>query len=151
MALTGPLVGQRVAINPLMTCNHCPACDSGNHHLCGMRKLIGMRYPGAFAEQVMVPDTNLTVLADHLSFSEAPLAEPAAVAVRVSEIAARAGATVDSRIVILGGGAIGVLVAQVLAAKGFAWPRIAAAVFDKICRATITRSHGPGRWRRCLE
>ena len=124
-ALTGPLAGRRVAVNPLMTCHDCPACDSGNHHLCGTRELIGMRYPGAFAEQVMVPDVNLTVLADHLSFSEAALAEPTAVAVRAVEIAAGAGATADSRIVILGGGAIGVLVAQVLAAKGFARPRIA--------------------------
>ena len=124
-ALTGPLAGRRVAVNPLMTCHDCPACDSGNHNLCGTRALIGMRYPGAFAEQVMVPDVNLTVLADHLSFSEAALAEPTAVAVRAVEIAAGAGATADSRIVILGGGAIGVLVAQVLAAKGFARPRIA--------------------------
>ena len=124
-ALTGPLAGQRVAINPLMTCNDCPACDSGNHHLCGTRELIGMRYPGAFAEQVMVPDANLTALADHLSFSVAALAEPAAVAVRAVEIAAGTGATADSRIVILGGGAIGVLVAQVLAARSFARPRIA--------------------------
>ena len=123
--VTGPLAGKRVAINPLMACNDCDACDSGNHHLCGSRELIGMRYPGAFAEQVMVPDANLTVLADHLSFSEAALAEPTAVAVRVVEIALRAGAVTDSRIVILGGGAIGVLVAQVLAAHGFAAPRIA--------------------------
>ncbi len=124
-ALTGPLAGKRVAINPLMACNDCPACDGGNHHLCGSRELIGMRYPGAFAEQVMVPDANLTMLADHLSFSEAALAEPTTVAVRVVEIAARAGAAADSRIVILGGGAIGVLVAQVLAGHGFAPPRIA--------------------------
>jgi len=124
-AITGPLAGKRVAINPLMACNNCEACHSGNHHLCGSRELIGMRYPGAFAEQVMVPDANLTVLADHLSFSEAALAEPTAVAVRVVEIAVRAGAVMDSRIVILGGGAIGVLVAQVLAAHGFAAPRIA--------------------------
>ena len=124
-ALTGPLAGKRVAINPLMACNGCDACNGGNHHLCGSRELIGMRYPGAFAEQVMVPDANLTVLADHLSFSEAALAEPTAVAVRVVEIAISAGAAADSRIVILGGGAIGVLVAQVLAARGFAAPRIA--------------------------
>ena len=124
-ALTGPLAGKRVAINPLMSCNDCDFCDSGNHHLCTSRELIGMRYPGAFAEQVMVPDANLTVLADHLSFSEAALAEPTAVAVRVVEIAVRAAAAPDSAIVILGGGAIGVLVAQVLAARGFAAPRIA--------------------------
>ena len=49
-ALTGPLAGQRVAINLLMTCDDCSACNSGNRHLCGTRELIGMRHPGAFAE-----------------------------------------------------------------------------------------------------
>ena len=29
-ALSGPRAGQRVAINPLITCNDCPACNSGN-------------------------------------------------------------------------------------------------------------------------
>ena len=73
----------------------------------------------------MVPDANLTVLADHLSFSEAALAEPTAVAVRVVEIAVRAAAAPDPAIVIHGGGAIGVLVAKVLVTRGFAAPRIA--------------------------
>ena len=50
-ALTGSLAGQRVAIKPLMTCNDCPACNSGNDHLCGTRELIDMHYSGAFAEQ----------------------------------------------------------------------------------------------------
>ena len=90
-ALTDPLAGKRVAINPLMSCNDCDFCGSGNHHLCASRELIGMRYPEAFAKQVMVPDAKLTVLADNLSFSEAALAEPTAVAVRVVEIAVRAG------------------------------------------------------------
>ena len=44
---------------------------------------------------------------------------------RAFAFAAGAGATPDSRAVILGGGAIGVIVAQVLAARGFARPRIA--------------------------
>ena len=133
--LTGPFAGQRVAINSLMPCHDCPSCDSGNHHLYGTSELIGMRYPAAFAEHVIVPDAKLTVLADHRSFSEAALAKPASVAVRVVEIVAAAGATPDSRIVILGGGAIGVLVAQVLTVKGFAQPRIAET--NALCRGML--------------
>ncbi len=117
-ALTGPLAGKRVAINPLMSCNDCDFCDSGNHHLCTSRELIGMRYPGAFAEQVMIPESNLTRLDDHLSFQDAALAEPLAVAVRTVGVAESGGATRDSRSVILGGGAIGLLCAKVMKAGG---------------------------------
>ena len=54
---SGPQEGARVAINPLMSCGTCQACMSGNRHLCATRELIGMRYPGAFAEQVLIPDS----------------------------------------------------------------------------------------------
>ena len=122
---SGPQEGARVAINPLMSCGTCQACMSGNRHLCATRELIGMRYPGAFAEQVLIPDSNLTRLDDSLSFQNAALAEPLAVAVRTVRLAERGGATRDSRSVILGGGAIGLLCAQVMKAGGYAPPRIA--------------------------
>ena len=122
---SGPQEGARVAINPLMSCGTCQACMSGNRHLCATRELIGMRYPGAFAEQVLIPDSNLTRLDDSLSFQNAALAEPLAVAVRTVGLAERGGATRDSRSVILGGGAIGLLCAQVMKAGGHAPPRIA--------------------------
>ena len=111
---SGPLAGQRVAINPLITCLDCPSCRSGDIHLCANRELIGMRYPGAFAEQLRVPDRNLTVIDDALSFETAALVEPTAVAVRTVRLAQRAGAGVDSRTVILGGGAIGLICAQII-------------------------------------
>ena len=122
---SGPLAGRRVAINPLITCLECPTCLTGDIHLCASRELIGMRYPGAFAEQLRIPDRNLTVIDDGLSFETAALAEPTAVAVRTVRLARRAGADIDSRTVILGGGAIGLLCAQVMKAWGFAPPRIA--------------------------
>ena len=122
---SGPLAGRRVAINPLITCLECPTCLTGDIHLCASRELIGMRYPGAFAEQLRIPDRNLTVIDDGLSFETAALAEPTAVAVPTVRLARRAGADIDSRTVILGGGAIGLLCAQVMKAWGFAPPRIA--------------------------
>ena len=122
---SGPRQGARVAINPLMSCGSCQACTSGNRHLCATRELIGMRYPGAFAEQVLIPDANLTQLDDGLSFQDAALAEPLAVAVRTVGLGEAGGATGDSRSVILGGGAIGLLCAQVMKARGYAPPRIA--------------------------
>ena len=121
----GPLAGRRVAMNPLMGWLECADCLGGDNHLCASRELIGMRYPGAFAEQVRVPDRNLTELDDGLGFEAAALAEPTAVAVRVVRLAQRAGVGTDARSVILGAGAIGLLCAQVMKAYGFAPPRIA--------------------------
>ena len=125
IARSGLHAGARVAINPLISCGKCRACASGDRHLCASRELIGMRYPGAFAEQVMIPESNLTRLDDHLSFQDAALAEPLAVAVRTVGLAESGGATRDSRSVILGGGAIGLLCAKVVKAGGYAPPRIA--------------------------
>lgn len=122
---TGPLTGRRVAINPLISCLQCQACDAGDNHLCASRELIGMRYQGAFAEQLRIPDANLTVIDDGLSFEAAALAEPTAVAVRAVRLAERADAWDGARAVILGGGAIGLLCAQVMMAWGGAPPRIA--------------------------
>ena len=110
----GPLQGQRVAINPLMTCGACVPCVSGNEHLCAKRELIGMRVPGAFAEKVAIKAQNLTILPDDLSFVEAALAEPLACSVHAVRLAIQhADDDQTVNIAILGGGAIGLLASKV--------------------------------------
>lgn len=125
IAMNGPHAGARVAINPLISCHECDVCEGGNPHLCAKRELIGMRIPGAFAEQVMVPDRNVIPLDDAVTFENATLAEPTAVAVRTVVLARRGGSTPTDRVVVLGGGAIGLLCAQVLIAYGYAPPMVA--------------------------
>ena len=120
MANDGPLQGQRVAINPLMTCGACVSCLSGNEHLCAKRELIGMRVPGAFAEKVAIKAQNLTILPDDLSFVEAALAEPLACSVHAVRLALQhADDDRAATIAILGGGAIGLLAGKVFLAYGY--------------------------------
>ena len=120
VANDGPLQGQRVAINPLMTCGACVSCESGNEHLCAKRELIGMRVPGAFAEKVAIKAQNLTILPDDLSFVEAALAEPLACSVHAVRLALQhADDDRAATIVILGGGAIGLLAGKVFLAYGY--------------------------------
>ncbi|MEL7346878.1 MAG: alcohol dehydrogenase catalytic domain-containing protein [Pseudomonadota bacterium] len=120
VAASGPFAGKRVAINPLMTCGRCSFCVSGRSHLCRHREMIGMRMPGAFAEEVIVATRNLTILPDDLPFGRAVLAEPLACAIHAVGLALRHQRALGggTEAVVLGGGAIGLLSALVLRAKG---------------------------------
>ncbi len=116
----GALKGKRVAVNPLMTCGSCEACRSGLEHLCHVRELLGMRVPGGFAEQVAVNESNVTVIADHLTFDEAALAEPLACAVHAVRLAEEGNqCNRDQKVIVLGGGAIGLLAALVFKHHGY--------------------------------
>jgi len=119
VAADGRFAGQRVAINPLMTCGICAACTSGNEHLCGKRELIGMRVPGAFAEKVAIDERNLSPIPNTLSSVDAALTEPLACAVNAVNQAMGQIADPSARIVVLGGGAIGLLAAMVFDNHGF--------------------------------
>ncbi len=114
----GPDAGKRVAINPLLTCGKCWACTSGNEHLCPERALIGLKVPGAYAEHVAIDSANLTVLPDDFAFDQAVLAEPLAVCVHAVRIGDERHAGPAGEVVVLGGGAIGLLAAFVYRNRG---------------------------------
>ena len=110
-ATDGPHAGRLVALNPLMRCGTCAACTRGDDHLCPSRELIGMRVPGAFAEAVAVDSANLAVLPEDADLADIALAEPLACALHTVHLgkAALSVPLCDARMVILGGGAIGLL------------------------------------------
>lgn len=120
VARSGPYAGQRVAINPLTTCGTCRMCRSGAVHLCPERTLIGLKAPGGFAEQTLVGAEKILPLPDATPSADAALAEPLAVAVHAVRLGiARHGLGArDMRAAVLGGGAIGLLTAIVLAEQG---------------------------------
>jgi len=115
----GVLKGERVTINPLVTCGACAACVSGRDNLCATRQIISMPpREGAFAEYVVMPEANLVIVPAGVSFEKAALAEPIACgwhAVRLGKVSV--GGDAGSALVI-GGGAIGVGAALSLKAQG---------------------------------
>ena len=120
-AMEGPLAGKRVAINPLVTCGTCPACLSGRPNLCPDRQIISMMpRPGAFAELIRVPETNLIEVPEDLSDDLAALTEPMAVSYHAINLAERAlvSPLTASRVVVIGGGAIGMAAAQIVRSRG---------------------------------
>ena len=110
--------GNRVTVNPLVSCGKCRACRAGQENLCPTREIISMPpREGAFAEWIVMPKGNLVPIPDDMTFAQAALAEPLAVcwhAVRLGRRAIGGGA----RALVIGGGAIGVGSALALLAQG---------------------------------
>jgi L-iditol 2-dehydrogenase len=103
------LVGQRVALCPLIPCGRCTPCRRGATNLCTSRRVPGVGWAGTYAEYVAAPASLLYPVGAHVSASQAALVEPAAVALRAVR---RAGVTVGSRVAVLGAGGIGSLCAR---------------------------------------
>lgn len=110
-------VGQRVVVNPLISCKECRQCLNGNEHVCENLKLMGIeKGPGAFTEYVEIPQPErIHILPDTVSDKNAALAEPLAVAVHAIDYASVSS---QDSVLILGAGPIGLLVAQVARANG---------------------------------
>jgi threonine dehydrogenase-like Zn-dependent dehydrogenase len=108
--------GERVTINPLVVDPACPYAVEGRWHLSPTRQILSMPpRQGAFADYVCIPERNIEPIPNAMPVTEAALAEPVAVAWH----AVRLGTErlhlplAAARIVVLGGGAIGVAAALV--------------------------------------
>lgn len=124
---SGPRAGERVTVDPLVTCGHCAACTGGRSQLCRSRQIISMPpRPGAFAEVIRIPERNLVPIPDGCPTEHAALAEPIAVSYHAVHQGTRSLARPLSaaRCCVLGGGAIGLAAALVLAMEGAAEIRL---------------------------
>lgn len=118
---SGPNKGLRVAVNPLVTCGNCGYCTDGRAHLCSSRQIISMPpRPGAFAEILRIPERNLVPIPSGLDVTKAALTEPLAVSYHAVNHGARflPHPLAASDCAVLGGGAIGLGSALVLAMHG---------------------------------
>ncbi|MBS4202130.1 galactitol-1-phosphate 5-dehydrogenase [Bacillus sp. FJAT-49732] len=107
--------GDRVTVNPLITCGECRYCTTGFSQLCAERKLLGAHLPGAFAEYLAVPEKNVYLLEDHVSFDEGALVEPFAVAVHLCRLLKL---DPTNRLLVMGAGPIGLFTLQVAQVYG---------------------------------
>ena len=106
---------QRVGVFPLIPCYSCKPCRSGQYEMCRSYSYLGSRRDGGFAEYVAVPEKNLIALPDNVSYEEAAMLEPMAVAVH----AMRKIAPLESEsIVIYGLGTIGLFLLMFLIESG---------------------------------
>ncbi|MCP4933175.1 MAG: alcohol dehydrogenase catalytic domain-containing protein [bacterium] len=121
LVVEGGLAGKRVAINPLVSCGICSDCHGGRANLCADRQIISMPpRPGAFAEYIAIPESNLVEVPGDLNPAIAALTEPVATGLHAVLLAHRFSARPlsEGRALVLGGGAVGLAAALVLASHG---------------------------------
>ncbi|NLJ39925.1 MAG: zinc-dependent alcohol dehydrogenase family protein, partial [Candidatus Atribacteria bacterium] len=107
--------GDRVTADPNIFCDKCYFCKINKNNHCLDNHVIGVTQNGAFAEYVAVSEKGVFHIPDHLSYSEAALAEPLACVVygvRRSEIKP------GEKVLIFGAGAIGLLLLSLLKMNG---------------------------------
>ena len=112
----GPAVGTRVALEPQSDCGHCEQCRRGRYNLCPYMEFFATPpVDGSFAEYVVVPAGRAHPVPDGLSDEAAALIEPLAVAVHAT---AKAEVGPGTRVLVSGGGPVGLLCLQVARARG---------------------------------
>jgi alcohol dehydrogenase len=118
--ITGTHPGRRAVLNPLIACGRCNACLGGRSNLCAERDLIGMYRPGAFAERIAIPESNLIDVPDGMDPAHAALTEPAATALHAVNLAARSAwrPLSEGHALVIGGGSVGLFSALVLRDQG---------------------------------
>ena len=110
-------IGRRVTGDTMLGCGRCRRCRSGLQHVCADRYEIGIRngWPGALAEQLVVPAFALHRLPDTVDPVLGALVEPGGNAIRAT---AGANLAPGERLLVLGTGTIGLLVALFARAAG---------------------------------
>jgi alcohol dehydrogenase len=138
----GARAGTRVTVNPLITCGRCDYCVGGRDNLCAHRTMIGMTRPGGFAEHVAVPASTLIEVPAAMPARAVALTEPAATALHALALAQRAmmRPLPESRVLVIGGGAVGLLAA--LLARSYGCHDVALAETNPLRRATAAAAGG---------
>ncbi|HEU4324391.1 MAG TPA: zinc-binding dehydrogenase [Roseiflexaceae bacterium] len=96
-------VGQRVVVNPALSCGVCEFCRKGEQSLCVKFQILGEHTPGGLAEYVVAPAANLYPIPDDYPFVQAaavPLVYQTAWRALVGQARLRAG----ERVLIMGAG-----------------------------------------------
>jgi alcohol dehydrogenase len=114
--------GTRFTGNPLITCGTCEYCVQGRNNLCANRTMVGMTRAGAFAEYMSIPAASLIAMPQDLPARAAALTEPAATAWHAIHLVLRVLVRPihECRVLVIGGGAIGMLSALLLRHLGTA-------------------------------
>ena len=113
--VTSVKIGDRVTIQPQVVCGKCYPCTHGRYNACEELKVMGFQTTGMASEYFVTEADKAVKLSEGMSYDEGALVEPISVAVHAIR---RYGNVAGKKVLVLGGGPIGNLVAQSAKAMG---------------------------------
>jgi threonine dehydrogenase-like Zn-dependent dehydrogenase len=103
--------GDRVAVDPIVSCHACPACLEGHINCCANLKLLGIDLPGGFGQYVAVPQHRLFAVPDAVPMRQVSMVEMYGLG---HHVLARGRVQPGESVVVLGAGKLGLAVLDVL-------------------------------------
>lgn len=143
--VTALCIGQRVTAEPCVACGTCDACRHGEYGSCDQLSFIYRRGDGAMADYITVKAASVFPLPETLTYEAGALIEPLAVATHAVR---RADVRLGETVLVLGAGAIGLLVAALckrMGAKEIIVSDFSAFRLDMAMTLGATRTVNPGK------
>jgi len=103
--------GDRVVIDPIVSCYNCPACLTGHFNACSTLKLLGVDLDGGYGQYVAVPVDRIFPLPDDVPMNHAPMVEMYALGHHILQ---RGQVQPGETVALLGAGKLGLSILDVL-------------------------------------
>jgi 2-desacetyl-2-hydroxyethyl bacteriochlorophyllide A dehydrogenase len=136
--------GDRVAVEPNIACDNCPACLSNRQNFCDNWKGVGVTLPGGMAEYVAVPEKAVFDIGG-LPFASGAFVEPLSCVLHGVQ---KVGFGLADKILIIGAGPIGILLLKSILLEGASE---ITSVDKNAGRLELARASGAGRGFASLE
>ncbi len=120
-------IGDRVVVDPIISCHACPACLTGHINACRTLKLLGVDLDGGFGQAVAVPASHIIALPDSIPMEHAPMVELYGIAHHILQ---RGQVQPGETVAILGAGKVGLSLLDVLCHSAGAVMTIATDLHD---------------------
>ena len=110
-------VGDRIAVEPAVSCWECDQCRAGRHHTCRKLKFLGCpgQIEGCFSEFIVMPEESCFKISDEMTFEQAAISEPLSIGVYAVR---RSVPMQGAKVAVLGMGPIGLSVMLPARAQG---------------------------------
>jgi 2-desacetyl-2-hydroxyethyl bacteriochlorophyllide A dehydrogenase len=104
-------VGDRVVVDPVISCHGCPACRTGHLNACRTLKLLGIDLDGGFGQYVAAPASHVYTFPESISMAHAPMVEMYGLGHHILQ---RGRVQPGETVAILGAGKLGLSILDVL-------------------------------------
>lgn len=108
-------VGDRIVMDPVISCGECYQCRIGRRNVCGKLKVRSVHVDGGYQEFIVLPQESIYHIPGDLSWEEAIMIEPFTIA---EQVCSRAEITKDDTVFIMGAGPVGLSILKMTKLHG---------------------------------